>query len=75
MPSLNLKTKTIRYSKADQMMVSGCCGLLNTMMEYDPEAKRLAGEVFPKLDGLYQHIERLRNGRRTPPKPADGKGA
>jgi hypothetical protein len=75
MPTLNLKTKTIRYSKVDEDLLSACAGLADTIIEYDQDAADLAKRAFPLVDGLWQHVQRLRNGRGKASTPAAPKPA
>lgn len=69
MPSLNLKTGKINYSKADLNAIQSAITLLKSMAAHDPAAKKEAEDVRSSLTILATHITNQRKGV----KPADPK--
>lgn len=60
MPSLNLRTKKIRYAKSDERAIEAAIVLLRTMIEYDAAVVEDAGDAEDKLCGLLAHVRRTR---------------
>ena len=67
MPSLNLKTKTLRYAKADETVIESCLTLLNAIVEYDAAAKMDGTTARGALMHVKKHIEK----QRTPAVKSD----
>jgi hypothetical protein len=70
MPSLNLKTGKINYSKADLNAIQSAITLLKSMAAHDPAAKKEAEDSRSSLAILAAHIANERKNERKVEKPA-----
>lgn len=66
MPSLNLKTKKLRYAAADLTAIDAAITLLETICEYDAAAKKDATDAKSSLGIIRSHVNRQRNGTTQP---------
>jgi hypothetical protein len=62
MASLNLKTKQLRYTKADLTALDNAATLLASVAEYDAAAKQDANTARNAINHVIEHIEK-RNGK------------
>jgi hypothetical protein len=62
MPSLNLKTKQLRYTKADLTALDNAATLLAAVAEHDAAAKQDATTARVAINHIIDHIEK-RNGK------------
>lgn len=73
MPSLNLKTKKLRYAQADQNLVSGTLALMDMIEEYDEAGGDDAAKARVALNRVAGHIYKSRGeappteSKPTPP--------
>lgn len=60
MPSLNLKTKQLRYTKPDENALSAAATLLQQMREYDDPVFQDADKALELIERLHAHVKKLR---------------
>ena len=60
MPSLNLKTKNLTYTAADERALESAVTLLSVMVEYDLAAKNDAESARASVSMLLAHVKRQR---------------
>ncbi len=65
MASLNLKTRKLNYTKADETLIASALELVTEIGEFDTEAKQDATTAAVALSHVQKHVAGQRNGKAT----------
>ena len=64
MPTLNLKTKQLRYAKSDEAVLSAAFTLLEAMRDYDDPVSAAADGALERVQHLLAHIHTVRSNSK-----------